>query len=137
MKRYRFHQITFLCAGCYNLLWGAYSALDPQWFFRFTRMPLLNHPQIFACLGMVVGIYGILYLEVARRPDKGFLIGAVGLLGKILGPLGWGYLYFTGEWPLRSIVLILTNDLIWWIPFAFYLYDSKDDYFKDFQIGFK
>ncbi len=137
MKRYRFHQITFLCAGCYNLLWGAYSGLDPQWFFRFTKMPLLNHPQIFACLGMVVGIYGILYLEVARRPDRGFLIGAIGLLGKILGPLGWAYLYFTGEWPLRSIVLILTNDLIWWVPFALYLYDSKDDYFNDFHIGFK
>jgi hypothetical protein len=29
-------------------------------------MPLQNHPQIFACLRMVVGFYGILYLEVAR-----------------------------------------------------------------------
>ena len=42
--------------------------LDPQWLFRFAGLPLQNYPQIFACLGMVVGLYGILYLEVARLP---------------------------------------------------------------------
>ncbi len=83
---------------------------------------------------MVVGVYGILYLEVARRPSQGFLIAAVGLLGKVLGPLGWAYLFLNREWPLKSIVLILTNDLIWWIPFIIYLFDSKDEYFKDFKI---
>ena len=53
-------------AGIYNLSWGLFSALDPQWLFRFAGMPEQNYPEIFACLGMVVGIYGILYLEVAR-----------------------------------------------------------------------
>ena len=115
MKRQQFHRIIFLCAGIYNLLWGAYAAVDPQWFFRLTNLPPLNHPQIFACLGMVVGVYGILYLDVAWRPETGFLIGAVGLLGKLLGPFGWVYLVVTGTWPLSSIALILTNDLVWWI----------------------
>jgi hypothetical protein len=68
---WRRHRITFLLAGAYNLLWGSYEALDPQWFFRLTGLPLLNHPQIFACLGMVVGLYGLLYLEVARAPERG------------------------------------------------------------------
>lgn len=40
---------------------------------------------MFTCLGMVVGVYGILYLEVARRPEHGWMIIAVGLLGKCLG----------------------------------------------------
>ncbi|MBK8903791.1 MAG: hypothetical protein IPM53_21600 [Anaerolineaceae bacterium] len=133
MKRGKFHQIVFLSAGCYNLFWGLYSVFDPQWFFRLSKLPLLNHPQIFSCLGMVVGVYGILYFEVARRPYEGFLIGAVGLLGKILGPLGWAYFFLNGEWPLRSIVLILTNDLIWWIPFFIYLLDTKDKYLEDFK----
>jgi hypothetical protein len=44
--------------------------LDPQWLFRFARMPLQNHPEIFACLGMAIGLYGILYLEVARHPER-------------------------------------------------------------------
>jgi hypothetical protein len=87
----------------------------------------LNHPAIFACLGMVVGLYGILYLEVARRPEQGALIASVGLLGKVLGPIGMGVLVLTGEWPHRAAVLILGNDLIWWIPFGLYLWDSRRD----------
>jgi hypothetical protein len=30
-----------------------YAVIDPQWLFRFSRMPHENYPQIFACLGMV------------------------------------------------------------------------------------
>ncbi len=118
---WRRHRITFVLAGAYNILWGGYAALDPQWFFRLTGLPPLNHPQIFACLGMVVGLYGLLYLEVARAPERGWLLAAVGLLGKILGPLGLAVLIVTGQWPVGTIVLCLTNDLIWWLPFAAYL----------------
>lgn len=82
MKRRRFHQIVFALAGAYNLAWGAWSAIDPQWLFRYAGMPLSNHPEIFACLGMVVGIYGFLYWRVAARPEEGFPIAAVGLLGR-------------------------------------------------------
>ena len=65
-----------------------YAAFDPQWLFRFAGMPLPTQPAIFACLGMVVGLYGLLYLEVARVPERGWLIAAVGLAGKVLGPIG-------------------------------------------------
>jgi hypothetical protein len=41
----------------------------------------------------------------------------------VLGPIGLAYLIVTGHWPLRSMALCLTNDLIWWAPFALYLYD--------------
>ena len=62
MPRRRLHRAVFAAAGCYNLAWGAYAALDPQWLARFARLPPLDQPAIFACLGMVVGIYGLLYL---------------------------------------------------------------------------
>lgn len=114
----------FLVAGVYNLGWGLYSALDPQWLFRFAGMPRLNHPEIFACLGMVVGLYGFVYLEIARVPERGWLPAAVGLLGKVLGPIGLAAAIATGRWPWQTIVLCLTNDLIWWIPFALYLRDA-------------
>jgi hypothetical protein len=74
---------------------------------------------------MVVGLYGILYIEVARAPQKGWLIAAVGLTGKILGPIGLGWLIWSGAWPAKTAILCLTNDLIWWIPFALYLYDAR------------
>ena len=85
---------------------------------------LSNTPQIFACLGMVVGLYGILYLEVARAPERGWLLAAVGLTGKILGPIGLAQLLWSGAWPPRAAILCVTNDFIWWIPFALYLHDA-------------
>ena len=124
IRRRRFHRAVFVAAGLYNIGWGLFSALDPQWLFRFAGMPLSNTPQIFACLGMVVGLYGILYLEVARAPERGWLLAAVGLTGKILGPIGLSQLLWSGAWPPRAAILCVTNDFIWWLPFALYLHDA-------------
>lgn len=128
IARRRWHRAKFFTAGAYNIAWGVYAAIDPQWLFRLTGMPLQNHPEIFACLGMVVGLYGVLYLEVARAPERGWLLAAVGLAGKLLGPIGLLKLIWTGAWPLSSVVLCLTNDIIWWIPFGIYLYDAWPEF---------
>jgi hypothetical protein len=125
MPRRRWHRAVFAAAGLYNIAWGLYAVVDPQWLFRFAGMPPMSNPEIFACLGMVIGLYGFLYLDVARRPGQGWPIVAVGLAGKILGPLGAVWLIASGHWPLRAFVLCLTNDLIWWIPFALYLADAR------------
>jgi hypothetical protein len=123
IPRRRFHRATFLVAGFYNIAWGLWSALDPQWLFRFAGLPLANQPAIFACLAMVIGLYGILYFEVARVPERGWLIAAVGLAGKILGPIGLFLLIIQGSWPIAASILCITNDLIWWVPFGLYLKD--------------
>src|SRR5262249_5062845 len=116
IARRRFHRFVFLAAGIYNLAWGLYSALDPQWIFRFADMPPSNYPDIFACLAMVIGVYGMLYLEVARVPERGWMIAFVGLLGKVLGPIGLAGLLWSGRWPPASILLCVTDDFIWWVP---------------------
>jgi hypothetical protein len=112
----------------YNILWGCYAVIDPQWFFRVARLPQSNSPQIFATLGMVLGLYGVLYLEVARVPEGGWLVAAVGMAGKLLGPAGLAWLIATGAWPVRTVVIVVTNDLIWWVPFALYLLDAWPQY---------
>jgi hypothetical protein len=124
IARRRLHRAVFAAAGVYNILWGAYAVAQPQWLFRFGGMPAQNYPQIFACLGMVLGLYGFLYLEVARVPENGFPTIAVGLAGKVLGPIGLANLIWTGAWPVKTAILCVTNDLIWWIPFALYLHDA-------------
>lgn len=124
IPRRRLHRAVFIAAGLYNIGWGIFSVLDPQWLFRFAGMPPMVHPQIFACLGMVVGLYGVVYLEIARRPERGWVLAAVGLAGKIFGPIGLLQLIMTGVWPLATIVMCATNDFIWWIPFAIYLRDA-------------
>ncbi len=131
IPRRRWHRAVFVAAGLYNIGWGIGSAVDPQWFFRFTGLAPLNHPEIFACLAMVVGLYGLVYLEIARRPERGWLLAAVGMTGKILGPIGLVGQIASGRWPPSSVVLCLTNDLIWWLPFAVYLFDAWPAYRQD------
>jgi hypothetical protein len=124
IRRRRFHRTVFAAAGLYNIAWGIWSVVDPQWLFRFGNMPPANHPAIFVCLGMVVGLYGILYLDVARQPERGWLIAAVGLVGKILGPIGMVWLIQRNGWPSSAFVLCLTNDVVWLVPFGLYLHDA-------------
>lgn len=131
IRRRQWHRALFTAAGVYNIGWGIFSCLSPQWLFRFAGMSPDNHPQIFACLGMVVGLYGIIYLEVARCPERGWLLAAVGLLGKVLGPIGLAQLILTHVWPVRTIALCLTNDLLWWIPFTLYLCDAWPEFKRD------
>ena len=104
LKRRKFYRILFFTAGIYNICWGLLSAVLPQWLFAYAKMPLDNHPQIFACLGMVVGLYGVVYFEVARVPERSFVLALVGFVGKILGPIGLAQLILSKTWPPTTIV---------------------------------
>jgi hypothetical protein len=73
---------------------------------------------------MIVGVYGVGYLAAASDHRRHWPIVLVGLLGKVLGPLGFGVALIRGELPAAFGVTILTNDLIWWIPFALMLRDA-------------
>jgi hypothetical protein len=121
----RRHRVVFGLAGCYNIGLGLFSVARPQWLFDVAGMPPANHPQIFAALAMVIGLYGVLYLAVAAYPEHGWLFAAVGLSGKVLGPVGLATLVVKGVWPPAAAVICLTNDVVWWIPFAQYLRDAR------------
>jgi hypothetical protein len=125
MRRRKFYRTVFTCAGIYNIVWGLYTIASPQWFFKFAGLPPINHPAIFACLGMVIGLYGLLLLHVGKKPEGKSEIVIVGLTGKVFGPIGMAYLIGAGAWPLKAGLLCVTNDLIWWIPFAMYLIDAR------------
>lgn len=133
MKRKKLHRIIFTLAGIYNILWGIFVSINPNWLFRFAGMPEQNYPEIFACLGMVVGLYGVVYLEIARRPERGFLLALVGFTGKILGPVGAIYYVYIGKWTFAALIMNVTNDFVWLIPFAIYLYDSFEYFKQDFS----
>src|SRR5262245_51950378 len=111
----------FGLAAVYNVAFGAWAAFLPLHFFALFDLPSPRYPSIWACVGMVVGIYAIAYLYIAWKPEQGDLLASIGLLGKILGPVGWLHAAWTRELPPRTFPLVLANDLIWWFPFLFYL----------------
>ncbi|MEX2310621.1 MAG: hypothetical protein WD738_23845 [Pirellulales bacterium] len=116
----RLFRIAFALAGCYNLAFGLWAAIWPLAFFELFALPPPRYPGIWACLGMVVGVYGLLYWHAAWKLETAWPIIAVGFLGKVLGPIGMA-MYFGDGWPRRLGMICIFNDLIWWLPFGLFL----------------
>lgn len=111
-------------AGIYNLAWGAFVVLWPLAPFRWAGMEPPNYPQLWQCIGMIVGVYGVGYWIAASDPVRHWPIVLVGLLGKIFGPIGFLQAAATGQLPWIAGLTILTNDLVWWWPFARLLWNA-------------
>ena len=112
---------VLLAAGAYNVLWGAFAVLFPSAIFRWLEMPLPNYPQFWQCIGMIVGVYGLGYAIAAFDPARHWPIVLVGFLGKVFGPLGMAEALWTGALPWGFALNCVTNDVIWWVPFALIL----------------
>ncbi|MFQ3213114.1 MAG: small multidrug resistance pump [Marivirga sp.] len=129
MNKIKFYQITLKAAAIYNIIWGAWVVLFPQHFFEFVGMQALNHPMVWQGMGMVIGVYGLGYWWAAANPMVHWPIIAVGFLGKLFGPIGFFYNYLNGQVPFDFFYTLITNDLIWWVPFFLILksvhYDKK------------
>jgi hypothetical protein len=121
--RRRLYQLSFAVAAAYNIAFGLWAALTPLSFFALFDLAPPLYPSIWACLGMVVGLYGLGYAYAAVRIERAVPFIAIGLLGKLLGPAGWILAVSRGEWPIRTLALILFNDVIWWLPFGLFLLD--------------
>lgn len=124
MDKKRFASLTLKAAALYNILWGTWVILRPNDLFVFAEMPPPNYPSIWQCVGMIVGVYGVGYWLAAKDPWRHWPIVFVGLLGKILGPIGFVDAVLNNVYDIRFGYIILTNDLIWWLPFGFILWHS-------------
>ena len=111
-------------AGIYNLAWGALIIAFPNLLFDLCGIARLNYPEIWQCVGMIVGVYGIGYIAAAGDSRTHWPIVLVGLLGKIFGPIGFAFALLKGTFPPVFGLTILTNDLIWWVPFSLILWDG-------------
>lgn len=114
----RWARLVLGAAAVYNLAFGALAVLLPGLWFDLADLPRPNLPSLWQCIGMIVGVYGVGYALAARAPLRHWPIVLVGLLGKVLGPIGFLDAAVRGELPWRAGWLIVTNDLIWWLPFA-------------------
>lgn len=112
-------------AAVYNVLWGAFVVLAPEVPFGWIGLEPPRYPEIWQCVGMIVGVYGVGYWAAARDPFRHWPIVLVGLMGKIFGPIGFVWAASQGRFPWEAGWTILTNDLIWWVPFALILVGAR------------
>ncbi|MEL6257160.1 MAG: hypothetical protein AAFR87_34515 [Bacteroidota bacterium] len=110
-----------LLAAIYNLIWGAIISLFPEVMLfgagsnEFTLIMI-------RCIGMLVGVYGIAYYFCSVDPKRYWPLIFVGLLGKILGPLGALFYINTEVLNPEFLWTNLFNDFIWIPGFSWILY---------------
>jgi small multidrug resistance pump len=109
-------------AGLYNISWGAFTVLFPNKIFEWTQLPLPQYPEIWQCVGMIVGVYGVGYWIAGNDYEKHWVIVLVGFLGKVFGPIGFGKALYDQTFNMAFGMQIIFNDLIWWVPFGYILY---------------
>lgn len=114
---------TLIAAGIYNIVWGAFNILLPLKMFELVGAKLPAYPEIWQCVGMIVGVYGLGYIIAANSPLRHWPIVLVGFLGKIFGPIGFVVSIYNDVFPLSFGIIIIFNDLIWWIPFGLILHN--------------
>lgn len=127
-KHPRWMSICLWAAATYNLVWGTWVITRPMDLFDWTGIPHPTYPGIWQCVGMIVGVYGIGYAIAATDPFRHWPIVLVGFLGKTFGPIGMLYNFIVlspddpSRLPWSWAWLNVTNDLVWWLPFAAILY---------------
>ncbi len=109
---------VLIAAGIYNLVFGLLAVIRPGCFFMIAEMEPPRYMFLWQCIGMIVGVYGLGYLAAAGDPLRHWPIVMVGLLGKIFGPIGFLQAAMAGTITWSFGYLIITNDLIWWLPFT-------------------
>jgi hypothetical protein len=119
------YRLFFLLAALYNGAFGVFAGLFPNAFFDLFQLPRPNYPTVWQVLGMVIGLYGLAYAYAALRLDRAIPIIAIGLLGKVIGPIGWVVTVITTqELPVRTLPLVMFNDVVWWLPFGLFLLEG-------------
>lgn len=113
--------VLFL-AALYNLMWGAIAIMAPREMLAF--LGVSGHPRVefWQCIGMFVAVYGVGYWLASADPVRHWPIVLVGLIGKVLGPVGAVFSTLSGGLPGSFLWVIVINDLVWWGPFAWILW---------------
>jgi len=115
----RWARICLLTAALQCLVWGPFIIVAPAaaaLAYGFARAP--EDEFLWQGMGLVILLYGVGYSMAAVDPYRHYLVVLVGLLAKILGPVGMTWAVSQGQVPAKVLLLIPIHDVIWWWPFA-------------------
>jgi hypothetical protein len=112
-------RICLWVASLQCLIWGPLIILAPQ--KSALAYGYAEPPQdlfLWQGMGLIITLYGVGYAIAGLDPLRHWLTVAVGLLAKILGPIGMTWAVLQGQTSSGVLKLIPVHDVIWWFPFA-------------------
>ena len=111
-------------AGLRPILRGALAIAFPNLLPDWCGISRPNYPEIWQCVGMIVGVYGVGYRR-SPRPSHTLADRARGAAGQNLRSDRFRRkLPLRGTFPPIFGLTIFSNDLIRWIPFGMMLWDA-------------
>ncbi len=110
----------FWAAAIYNLVWGAWAGLHPESMLSLIGLPAFHDMPLFRCIGMMVMVYALGYAMIAIDPERYAAFVWIGLLGKLLGPVGFLFGAVRGDIPWQFGWINVFNDLVWLPAFAIF-----------------
>lgn len=121
LRRYR---PWLIAAAVYNLAWGSLTILAPTAIWDIAGVPSPSYLGVWQVTGMFVLLFGVAYWWAARSPFEHRHLVVIGLIGKVLGPIGFAWSLAVGDLPLAFGLIIVTNDLIWLPAFILFARDA-------------
>jgi len=109
--RSKIYRLTFGLAAVYNVAFGVWACFWPGALFATLEDGASKLSKPWQCLGMVIGPLWIA-VRPSRGPSGSGKADHCDWTGrKILGPIGMFMAVRSGEWPLRSVTLIVVQRL--------------------------
>src|SRR5689334_1923842 len=115
-------------AGLYSISWGIAVTVWPSRVYSWLGLDSMSHPEIWQYVGMLTGLYGLAYLVSASNPLRHWPVVFIGVLTKLLGPIGFIHCVFLKQLPWRFGWTIVANDIVWWFPFCLILLRAYRDH---------
>lgn len=112
---------ALLLAATFDMVAAAILVLAPASLLEWAGSDIPVYREVWKCLGLVVGLAGLGYALAARNPFQLWPMVLVGLLGKILIPIGFVWGAANGSTPWEIGVIVFALGPVWWLPFGLIL----------------
>ena len=122
----RWHGKVLKAAAACSIVSGLFFGALPALAMSVLKVePQAGYLELWRYLGITLCVYGVGYWFASYAPVRNSLLVMIGLLGKILGPIGFLLAARNGSFPMLPGIVFLINGLIWSVPFTAILLHAK------------
>jgi small multidrug resistance pump len=112
-------------AAVHCTVWGCFVIVSPGRSAAVYGLgQRLTDEWLWQGTGLVIFLLGLGYGIAASDPRRHYVVVLIGLLAKVLGPIGLCWSVYQGAIPPRTLLLLPINDILWWAPFGWIVYEG-------------